>query len=242
MAALLLLGLLCLHVLLPTAAAAGACAAAAAATPTRVLVVYDSLSNHTAQLAASVADGAVACERCEGTVQAVLVQANASGGFAQAAAAHGVAFGSPVFYGNPSAALLQWVVDALGPGWGNGTFADTPASVFATGGGIHQGTEGVLASLTRAALNFGFRMVTPRVARSGYYSTLGASAVTGTAPWSGVVATPGRQQDAAWLGPHPHPSGQPVAKVFLDVGAALGQRLALAAEQERRLRCGGRSG
>ena len=88
---------------------------------------------------------------------------------------------------------------------------------FATGGGIHQGTEGTLASLTRALLNFGFRPVTPDVTLNGYYSSLGASAVTGTPPY--------------------FINSNPVAQQFLDVGISLGIKMAKAVQQEWFYRC-----
>ena len=140
-----------------------------------------------------------------------------------AAAAHAVAVGSPVHYGNPSAAILAALEAGFGPGWGDGTFEGVPAAVFATGGGIHQGTEAVLAGLAGGLLNFGFRLVTPRVSADGYHASLGAAAVTGTPPWG---AGAGAGVDAA----------------FLRVAGELGARLAAEAGREWAARCGSARG
>ena len=52
---------------------------------------------------------------------AVVMPVNSTGAeFPTAAAFHAVALGSPVQYGNPSPASLQWLDVGLGPGWGNG--------------------------------------------------------------------------------------------------------------------------
>ncbi len=192
----------------------------------RVLVVYDSVDNHTRQMADALAAGA------SGAEVVVLRVGDPSSSFPAIVAFDfdALALGSPVHYANPSPASLQWLVDGLGPGWGNGTFEDVPAAVFATGGGIHQGTEGTLQGLTRGLLNFGFRMVTPRVSTSGFYSSLGASAVTGTSPWK-VLTSKGTAPPPA------PPSGGLVADVFLQVARDLGSKLAKEGLRERRERC-----
>ena len=99
----------------------------------RVLVVYDSVDNHTKQMAEALAEGA----QSVGAEVAIARVGSAAAVFPAAANVDAVALGSPVHYANPSSATLQWLVEGLGPGWGNGTFDNVPASVFATGGGIH---------------------------------------------------------------------------------------------------------
>jgi multimeric flavodoxin WrbA len=200
----------------------------------RVLVAYDTLDNHTKQMAAAFAAGVNDYNYTGfGGAEAVLVEVgDPAAEFPFAAGFDALALGSPVHYANPSPACLQWLVAGLGPGWGNGTFEDVPAAVFATGGGIHQGTEGTLQGLTRALLNFGFRMVTPKVSTSGFYSSLGASAVTGTSPWK--VSSGGLMWTTR---PPVPPSGGPVADVFLQVARALGSKLAKEAARERREKC-----
>mgnify|MGYP001165155040 CR=1 FL=1 len=98
-------------------------------------------------------------------------------------AENGLIIGSPVFFGNPSYSTLQFVENVLGPFWENRTLAGRCGGVFSTGGGIHQGTESVMISLTRSLLAFGYRMVTPDVTQSGYDAAFGVSAVTGTLPY-----------------------------------------------------------
>ena len=199
----------------------------------RVLIVFDSSYNHTFELAQALAEGV----QNQGAYAQVLQATDPAGKFPAVTSFHGLALGSPVHYGNPTPNSLQWLVEGLAPGWGNGTFHSMPGSVFATGGGIHQGTEGTLQGLTRAMLNFGFRMVTPRVSLSGFYGSLGASAVTGTAPWKSGTELKPEGVNADWHGP---PSGGPVAEVFLEVGRSLGSDLAIAAQGLLRARCTGR--
>ena len=86
--------------------------------------------------------------------------------------------------------------------------------MFATGGGLAQGLEHVVAGLSRALLSFRVRVVTPDVSAwptSGY----GAVAVTGTPPWFNDSAHKYRVDDT-----------------FLAAGRALGARVAGAAEQQ----------
>ena len=199
-------------------------------TPT-VVVMYDSgdqartlyqlensnISNfHTYQLANAISKGLVSAGVLSNVYNVSNV--NAPTKYSDLAKVHAVAIGTPVYFANPSAATLEFIYRSLGPGWNNRTFADLPCAVFATGGGYHQGTEGTLQGLTRAMLNFGFRPVTPNVVINGYYSSLGASAVTGTPPY--FVNT------------------DPISQQFLDVGIALGHKLGIETRKEWAYRCG----
>jgi len=59
-------------------------------------------------------------------------------------------------------------------------------AVFATGGGLAQGLEHVLASLQRLLASFRIQTLTPSPTRSGYAS-YGAVAVTGTPPFDSAA-------------------------------------------------------
>ena len=98
-------------------------------------------------------------------------------------ATDGLILGSPVYFGNPSHGMIEFVENEMGPFWENRSLAGRNGGVFSTGGGIHQGTESVMVSLTRSLLAFGYRMVTPDVTQSGYDGAFGVSAVTGTDPY-----------------------------------------------------------
>jgi multimeric flavodoxin WrbA len=87
-----------------------------------------------------------------------------------------------VYYGNPSSDVLKFVEDKIGPYWESRNLAGRSGGVFSTGGGISQGTESVMISLTRSLLAFGYRMITPDVTNSGFDGAFGISAVTGTPP------------------------------------------------------------
>jgi multimeric flavodoxin WrbA len=177
--------------------------------------MFDTHNNHTLQLAKAISNGILSGGSSVDIFSVSDTSAPTS--YSDVAKYHGFIIGSPVFFGNPSSQSLQWIFSNLGPGWENRTFANLPAAVFATGGGIHQGTEGTLESLTRALLNFGFRPVTPDVETNGYSSSLGASAVTGTPPY--FIGT------------------NPVAKQFLDAGSSLGAKLAKEVQKEWFFRC-----
>ena len=195
-----------------------------------ILIMYDSgnhqprsrlksttnISNfHTYQLAQAIATGI----NSSGAVAQLynVSNTNAPTTYEDVTKVHALAIGSPVFFANPSSATLSWMYRSLGPGWENRMFADLPCSVFATGGGYHQGTEGTLQGLTRGMLNFGFRPVTPNVVTNGYASSLGASAVTGTPPY--FLDT------------------DPISEHFLDIGISLGKKLALETQKEWKYRC-----
>ena len=176
--------------------------------------MYDSKTNHTKQLALALSKGITVGGS---SVQMFHVQSADAPQYVDVAKVHGLAIGSPTYFGNPSAATLSWIANSLGDGWTNRIFADVPGAVFATGGGYHQGTEHVLSSLTRGLLNFGYRMVTPNVEVSGYFGSFGASAVTGTPPYF---------IDAA-----------PVDEGFIEATTAFGTKMAKAVQQEWHFRC-----
>lgn len=123
--------------------------------PLHVFIVVDSRTGHTTALGSALARGVAL--RAPRTIATIVEAGSPESAWPAAAGAHAVAVGSPVHYGNPSARILQWLEEGLAPGWGNSTFEGVPASVFATGGGLHQGIDTVLASLANGLLNFGFQ-------------------------------------------------------------------------------------
>ena len=144
-----------------------------------VLVVYSTETGHTKTLALAIADGA----RKGGAV--VKTQAVKDTNFTTDVLewADAILLGSPVHYGNPASELLAWVETDWEAGWTDPRFAFKTGAVFATGGGIAQGIEHVLASLTRILWSFRIRVVTPNPTRSGF-SSYGAIGITGTPPYN----------------------------------------------------------
>ena len=175
-----------------------------------VLVVSSSKHNHTFQLGAAIAEGAAAA----GASTRVLRVADANFTRDVLGWCDAVVLGSPTHFGNPSADLLGWIEQEWASSWTAPAMGDKVGAVFATGGGLAQGLEHVVAGLSRALLSFRVRVVTPDVSAwptSGY----GAVAVTGTPPWFNDTAHQYRVDDA-----------------FLAAGRALGARVAGAAEQQ----------
>lgn len=161
-----------------------------------VLVVYDTRENHTQQLAMALARGvnmslsiARVIKANEAAPEDVLSSA-------------GLALGSPVYFGNPSSVTLAFVERCLGSTWEDRSLAGRPGAVFATGGGIHQGTESTLFALTRSLLAFGYRMFTPDMTPSGFVGVAGVTAVTGTEPFSGATIDSRFAQAAETFGLH----------------------------------------
>eukprot|EP00658_Telonema_sp_P-2_P007700 TRINITY_DN12869_c0_g1_i3.p1 TRINITY_DN12869_c0_g1~~TRINITY_DN12869_c0_g1_i3.p1 ORF type:complete len:218 (+),score=38.08 TRINITY_DN12869_c0_g1_i3:56-709(+) len=181
-----------------------------------ILILYDTQTNHTKQLGLAIQQGCRTADPTPANCLASDIATPHTPGYPAARSAHAIAIGSPVLYANPSAGMLQWISDGLGPGWANRTFAGVPGCVFATGGGINQGLDSTLNALARGLVNFGFRLVTPDVASSGFYSSLGPTAVTGTLPWT----------------------GETVDEAFLEVGRAMGRKLVAEAQKEWQFRCG----
>ena len=147
-----------------------------------VLVAYHSLTNHTRELATAVAAGA----RSHGA-DVRLQPINATDVEADALEwADAIVIGSPVHYGNPSAAMQAWFETAWEPFWEDPRLDGKIGAVFATGGGLAQGLEHVLSSLQRLLASFRIQCVTPKPTRSGYDS-YGAIGVTGTPPFDGAA-------------------------------------------------------
>ena len=103
-------------------------------------------------------------------------------------------FGSPVHYGNPASGVISWFESEWEGHWADASPPVALGAVFATGGGLAQGLEHVLASLQRLLWSFRVQVITPNPTRSGF-SSYGAVAVTGTPPWGdnvthGAIAVP----------------------------------------------------
>ena len=151
-----------------------------------VLICYYSATNRTHQLAEAIAAGAqqplvhVRLQPItETSVEAdVLDWADA------------IVLGSPVHYGNPAGAVLSWFERDWERFWEDPRLNGKLGAAFATGGGLAQGLEHVVASIQRLLVSFRIQILTPPPTRSGYDS-YGAVAVTGTAPFNeATLATP----------------------------------------------------
>ena len=152
----------------------------------KVVIVYDSRNGRTLEMAKALAQG---CEASSAMASCGVVSVDVIT-WDGVRDAHALAVGSPTYYANPTASILRFIEEVLGNGWHNNNFNGVPAAVFATGGGVNQGTESTIAALARGLNAFGVSLVTPRVTTSGYAATLGAAAVTDTEPWTGNSVAP----------------------------------------------------
>ncbi len=174
----------------------------AAQCETRILVAYFSQTGHTRVMAESVAAGARAVPGAVVTIAPV-----DSADTAQVRAADAVVLGSPVHDANPAIPVLRFMYRWPFPDG----MRDKVGAVFVTGGGISSGEEAVQEAILRTMLLY--QMIV--VGGPGWEQGLGASAVTGEAPWDRL------------------PQGR-VAEQFLAKARRLGERVATVT---RRLRC-----
>jgi len=186
-------------------------AAIAAVAPREVLVVYYSASNHTRLLAEAIGRGAG-----EATGTNVRVQPTNRTSQLDLLRADAVVIGSPVYFGSQAAAMSSWIEQTWTPMWQTGNLSGKLGAAFATGGGLAQGLEHVLAELVRRLVHFKMHVVYPDQTFGSGYHSYGAIAVTATEPWSD--------------------GGGPasVAKVFLDAGTDLGRTVASRLAEGRR--------
>ena len=70
----------------------------------------------------------------------------------------GIAFGSPVRFGN-MAAPLKYFVDSTAPQWLAGTLAGKPVAVFTSSSSMHGGQESTLLSMALPFLHHGMLLV-----------------------------------------------------------------------------------
>ena len=159
-------------------------AVAATARAPHVLVVASSRHNHTYNLGTAIAEGAVGA----GAVTRVRRVAEANFTTDVLEWADAVVIGSPTHFGNPSADMLAWVEAEWGGSWSDPRMGQKVGAVFATGGGLMQGIEHVLTSLTRTLWSFRVRVIVPDPSASPTAS-YGAVAVTGTPPWFNATMT-----------------------------------------------------
>ena len=144
-----------------------------------VLLVYHSEANHTMQLAEAIAAG---CRSVPSATCKVQTIAQTDVGRDIIGWADALVIGSPVHYGNPASAMLRWFETDWEAHWTDATPPVKYGAVFATGGGLAQGVEHVLAGLQRLLWSYRIRVLAPNPTRSGY-SSYGAVAITGTKPY-----------------------------------------------------------
>lgn len=141
---------------------------------TKILVVFYSLTGHTARLAEFVAQGAKEIDGADVKIKQVpeLVPAEvfvknpdlkkAKDSFIDIpvatmddlTSADGVAFGTPVHFGSFASQLKQFI-DQLSPIFIKGTMVGKPAAFFCSAGSMHGGEEAALLSLMIPLLNLG---------------------------------------------------------------------------------------
>ncbi len=140
----------------------------------RILVLFYSLTGHTARLGREVAAGVADVEHADVSVKQVpellpasffaenpsIQQARAAFADVPIAtmddllAADGIAFGTPVHFGSFASQLKQFI-DQLSPVYLKGTLVNKPAALFTTSGSMHGGEEVALLSLMVPLLNLG---------------------------------------------------------------------------------------
>lgn len=141
---------------------------------TKVLVVYYSMTGHTAKLAESIAAGVREVDEVEVEIKQVpellpdsffaahpdLAQARQQFSHVPVAtvddllAADAIAFGTPVHFGSFASQLKQFI-DQLSPVFVKGTLVNKPAALFASAGSMHGGEEVALLSTMIPLLNLG---------------------------------------------------------------------------------------
>jgi NAD(P)H dehydrogenase (quinone) len=142
--------------------------------PFKILILFYSLTGHTAQLAEEVAKGAKQISGAQVEIKQVpellsrdfffhkpeLQEKRATFSKIPVASvedlltADGVAFGSPVHFGSFASQLKQFI-DQLSPVFIKGTMVGKPAALFTSAGSIHGGEEAALISLMIPLLNLG---------------------------------------------------------------------------------------
>lgn len=142
----------------------------------KILVVFYSLSGHTAKLAKEIAEGAkeiagadVEIKRVPEFLPAELFETKLSKlkpvkealekEFPEATiddliSADGIAFGTPVHFGSFASQIKQFI-DQLSPVFVKGQLVNKPAAVFCSGAIPHGGEEAALLSLIIPLLNLG---------------------------------------------------------------------------------------
>jgi len=163
------------------------------ATVPNVLITFHTQTNNTRALAEIIASGVTSAQEklCGGgDVSANLKlieieQLNFTRDVVEWADA--VLLGSPTHYGNVASAVLKHVEDT----WDYVSYdlSTKIGGVFCTSGAIHSGAENVLQSLMRTLFGFRFIVVGGSPQLGGQYSSYGATAITGTPPFSSSERT-----------------------------------------------------
>ncbi len=164
----------------------------------RVLIVHDTNTGATSEMARRVARGVESVAGCEAVLRGVakLAPANAPRGPEvpetgapwadpdELADCDALILGTPTHFGNMSASLKGWL-DRTTPQWFAGALAGKPAAVFTSTGSLHGGQETTLVSMMLPLLHHGAILVGLPYSRPELMSTAsggtpyGASHVAG---------------------------------------------------------------
>lgn len=141
----------------------------------KVVVLFYSLTGHTAALAKEIAQGARSIGDLDVEVKQVpellptsffrknpklkksrdaLAKEFPVASLDDLINADGVALGTPVHFGSFASQLKQYL-DGLSPIWLEGKLVNKPAAVFCSAGGLHTGEEATLISMIIPLLNLG---------------------------------------------------------------------------------------
>ncbi len=135
----------------------------------RILIVYDTNSGNTYQMARRISRGVNSAENAEAIIRAVPKVSSGISGDLQAAVPDagapyaqqddlhkldGLIIGSPTHFGNMSASL-KYFLDQTTPAWFGGTLAGKPGAAFTSTGSMHGGQEATLLSMMLPLLHHG---------------------------------------------------------------------------------------
>ncbi|HBV74884.1 MULTISPECIES: NAD(P)H:quinone oxidoreductase [Vibrio] len=127
-----------------------------------IIVLYHSRHGTTQQLARHIARGVASIPQCQATLRTVpeidsgraVTPSDPIIDIQELKACHGLAVGSPVWFGNMSAAMKHFW-DQTTSLWVSGNLIDKPACVFTSSSSPHGGQETTLQSMTLPLFHHG---------------------------------------------------------------------------------------
>ncbi len=194
-----------------------------------ILVVYYSLSGHTATMARHIARGIEAVPGASARVRTVpAVSAETGRESARAvpddgppyvrqedlSECSGLILGSPTRFGNMAAAL-KYFIDGTAAEWFSGTLAGKPAAVFTSTASLHGGQETTLTSMMLPLLHHGMIIVGLPYSEEGLITTHGGGTPYGASQFSGWEGERGVDDTELRLC---HALGRRVAEVAAKLG------------------------
>ncbi|MBE3571225.1 MAG: NAD(P)H-dependent oxidoreductase [Bacillales bacterium] len=170
----------------------------------KIYVVYDSEGGHTKALAEAIADGAKKVPQAE-----VWIDHVKDADIYKLSDMDAIIWGGPGHFGTISSGLKTWI-DRLGYLWAEGKLVNKVGAVFCTTATVHGGIEATMLNLITPMLHHGMIIV-------GLPANLPENAYYGSYYGVGVSCPPDSQD--------------PIDKNGLELGRALGERVARVAKK-----------